>query len=107
LWLQLWLRLRLPVELRRQTAAPYIAGRACSAAAFGAVACVEVQQLELSLQLLALRFRSAALEEALAVASPGSAECSRQAAGRLAGANLQCQGAIAGGSVYSRPYGRP
>jgi hypothetical protein len=106
-WLQLWLRLWLPVELRRQTAAPCIAGRACGAAAFGAVACVELQQLELSLQLLSLRLRSAALEEALAVASPGSAACPRQAAGKLAGASLQCQGAIAGGSVYSRPYGRP
>jgi len=91
----------------RQTAAPYIAGRACSAAASGAVACVEVQQLKLSLQLLSLQFRSAALEEALAVASPGSAACPRQAAGKLAGASLQCQGAIAGGSVYSRPSGRP
>jgi len=37
----------------------------------GAVACVEVQQLELSLQLLSLRFRSAALEEVWAVADPG------------------------------------
>lgn len=82
-------------------------GQACSAAAFRAVACVEVQQLELSLQLLSLRFRSAALEEALAVADPGSAACPRQAVGKLAGVSLQCQGAIAGGSVYSRPFGRP
>jgi hypothetical protein len=82
-------------------------GRACSAAAFGAVACVEVQQLELSLQLLSLQLRSAALEEALAVAFPGSAACPRRAVGKLAGVSLQCQGAVAGGSVYSRPYGRP
>ncbi len=42
---------------------------------YGAVARVEVHQLELSLQLFSLQFRSAALEEALAVASPGSAAC--------------------------------
>ena len=68
---------------------------------------MEVQQLELVLQLLSLRCRSAALEEALAVADPGSAAGPRQAVGKLAGVSLQCQGAIAGGSVYSRPFGRP
>jgi hypothetical protein len=96
------------VALRREAAASLDrGGRPASAAAFRAVACVEVQQLEHSLQLFSLQFRSAALEEALAVASLGAAGCPRQAAGKLAGASLQCQGAIASGSVYSHPSGWP